>query len=129
MPITGKSGSPWRRDDQAMALPCGSASTRRTRRPFLAKAAARLTEIVVLPLLSLVVLSMANLRERPYSGLPDVAKFFNNLEPTGRVEWVIKQREKQAHVSTTGRMLRLGLFLLAAAGCYGANPAGAAKDN
>jgi hypothetical protein len=31
--------------------------------------------------------------------------------------------------TTTGRMLRLGLFLLAAAGCYGANPAGAAKDN
>src|SRR5438874_2543102 len=49
MPITGKSGSPWRRDDQVMALACGSASTRRTRRPFLAKAAARLTEIVVLP--------------------------------------------------------------------------------
>src|SRR5579871_4222773 len=49
MPTTEKGGSASRVLDHASALPCGSASMRRTRDPSAAKQAARLTATVVLP--------------------------------------------------------------------------------
>src|SRR5258706_13766025 len=49
MPATGNSGAGSRAADQASALPCGSASTSSTRLPAVAKTAARLTAMLVLP--------------------------------------------------------------------------------